>query len=170
MEIARRLALALLLAFGSSFVDAATAAAQAEPGDDEAAVLAVVDSALVLISAEDFVGFTALKLEEAPAFISFEREDGGGPDYAYRSPAAQQSQTTDADYVERGFEPVVQVAGHLASVWLPYDFYTNGEWSHCGVDVFILLRTDEGWRIASLAWTIEQPPACRPHPDGPPSG
>lgn len=68
MEIDRGLPLALLLAFGFFFFDAGTARAQAEPGDDEAAVMAVVDSALVLISAEDFVGFTALKLEEAPAF------------------------------------------------------------------------------------------------------
>lgn len=54
-------------------------------------------------------------------------------------------------------------------MWLPYDIYRNGEWSHCGVDAFILLRTGDGWRIASMAWTIEQPPDCRPHPDGPPS-
>jgi hypothetical protein len=62
------------------------------------------------------------------------------------------------------------VQGHLAMVWLPYDFYQNGQWSHCGVNAFILLRRPEGWRIASIAWTVEQPPACRPHPEGPPAG
>jgi hypothetical protein len=36
------------------------------------------------------------------------------------------------------------------------------------VDVFTLIRVEAGWRIASLAYTVEQPPACQAHPDGPP--
>ena len=36
-------------------------------------------------------------------------------------------------------------------------------------DQFTLIRTATGWRIAAMAWTIEQPPACEPHPDGPPA-
>lgn len=137
---------------------------------DEAEVLATVDSALALISAEDFVSLTDLMLEEAPAFIVFERRDEGGLDYRVRSRAEQRATEVDADYVERGFDPEVRVQGHLAMVWLPYDFYVDGEWSHCGVDAFILLRRPDGWRIASIAWTVEQPPDCRPHPGGQPSG
>ena len=53
-------------------------------------------------------------------------------------------------------------------VWLPYDLYVDGEWSHCGVDTFTLVHTEAGWRIASMAWSVGQPPACQPHPDGPP--
>ena len=44
----------------------------------------------------------------------------------------------------------------------------DGEWSHCGVDAFTLVRIEGDWKISSLAWSIEQPPACRQHPDGPP--
>jgi hypothetical protein len=62
----------------------------------------------------------------------------------------------------------VKIAGRLATVWLPYDFHIDGKWSHCGVDAFTMLKVGEQWRIAVLAWTVEQPPACRPHPDGPP--
>lgn len=136
---------------------------------DAAEVMAIVDSALALISAEDFAGFTNLMLEEAPAFIVYERRDGG-LGYSFRSRAEQRAMEAGGDYVERGFDPEVRIQGHLATVWLPYDFYTDDQLSHCGVDAFILLRTDEGWRIASIAWTFEQPPDCRLHPDGPPSG
>jgi hypothetical protein len=53
-------------------------------------------------------------------------------------------------------------------VWLPYDLYLDGKWSHCGVDVFTLVRQEGAWRIATMAWSAEQPPVCEPHPDGPP--
>jgi hypothetical protein len=33
--------------------------------------------------------------------------------------------------VERGFRPTVHVSGPLAVVWLPYDLYIDGAWSHC---------------------------------------
>jgi len=164
----------ILLTSLSLLAAPAIVAQEADAGDDarvadEAAVLAVVDSALAAISAEDFEGFTDLMLEEAPAFRVFVERDGELV-YHAMTRADQRAEKPAADFVERGFNPEVAVQGHLATVWLPYDFYIDGEWSHCGVDAFILLRRPEGWRIASLAWTIEQPPACRPHPDGPPSG
>lgn len=142
-----------------------TAAADSE----RAAVLAVVDSALAAISAEDFEGFTDLMLEETLSFPVWVEPDGR-LGYRARTRAEERAREPAEDFVERGFDPEVRVQGPLAMVWLPYDFYVDGEWSHCGVDAFILVRRPEGWRIASLAWTAEQPPACRPHPDGPPSG
>jgi len=160
------LVLALLAA---APVAAAQESAAPARGAAEAAVLAVVDSALAAITAEDFAGFTALMLEEATAFTVWTERDGE-PGYRARSREDQRSMDAeDADFVERGFDPDVRVQGQLATVWLPYDFYVDGEWSHCGVDAFVLLRRPEGWRIASIAWTVEQPPACRKHPDGPPS-
>ena len=72
--------------------------------------------------------------------------------------------------VERMFDSLVIVSGPIATVWTPYDFYTGGEFSHCGIDVVTLLYTQEGWRIMSLDWSRQQPPDCQLHPDGPPQG
>ena len=72
--------------------------------------------------------------------------------------------------VERMFDSKVMVSGPIATVWTPYDFYTGGEFSHCGIDVVTLLHTQEGWRIMSLDWSRHQPPDCQLHPDGPPQG
>jgi hypothetical protein len=72
--------------------------------------------------------------------------------------------------VERMFDPRVMVSGPIATVWTPYDFYTGGEFSHCGIDIVTLLHTQEGWRIISLDWSRQQPPDCQLHPDGPPQG
>ncbi len=75
-----------------------------------------------------------------------------------------------AAYVERMFDPVVEVSGSLATVWAPYDFYIDGEFTHCGVDLFQLVRGDAGWKIRDLVYTVLQPPACSMHPDGSPGG
>jgi hypothetical protein len=45
---------------------------------------------------------------------------------------------------------MVKVDGPLASVWTPYSFYYNGNFSHCGVNSFQLVRTKNGWKIQHL--------------------
>ena len=63
----------------------------------------------------------------------------------------------------------VMVSGTIAIVWYPYDIYVDGQWSHCGIDIFNMIRTNDGWRIAVLQYNAQQPPECEPHPDGPPA-
>lgn len=137
--------------------------AQVDLDPEAPAVLAVADAALEAISAEDMEAFTDLMLDEA---ISVPTSSQG---VGVRSRASWLENPPPGDIVERGFDPEVRVSGTIASVWYPYDLYIDGEWSHCGVDVFTLAHTGEaGWRIAALGWSREQPPACRQHPDGPP--
>lgn len=50
----------------------------------------------------------------------------------------------------------VQVHGNMATVWAPYNLWINDAFSHCGVDVFTLIKTSVGWRIATLSYTIEK--------------
>lgn len=71
--------------------------------------------------------------------------------------------------VERMWDPVVLMDGPLATIWTPYDFYVGDTFSHCGIDVANLIRTEDGWKIVGLSWTGLQPPACELHPEGPPS-
>jgi hypothetical protein len=68
--------------------------------------------------------------------------------------------------VERIWDPEVRVDGGVAIAWAPYDFYINDSFSHCGHDAFQLVRTDRGWRLSSIVYTVEQPPDCELHPDG----
>jgi len=72
--------------------------------------------------------------------------------------------------IERMWDAEVRVAGDLATIWTPYDFYVGSEFSHCGVDVATLMRRDGNWKIINLDWTRDVPPNCALHPDGPPSG
>lgn len=63
-------------------------------------------------------------------------------------------QKTKDELLERPTAIAVQLEGRIATVWAPYEFHRNGEFSHTGVDVFVLLKTDEGWKIASLAYSV----------------
>lgn len=132
---------------------------------DEKAVLAIADSALAAITRGDAVAFTDLMIPEAMLYPTATR--GGVTNYRARSREAQRSAAI-TNVVERGFSPTVMVNGGVAMVWLPYDLYVNGAWSHCGADVFTLVKSGNTWRIAAMAWSAEQPPVCERHPDGPP--
>lgn len=154
----------ILLAAAALFA-AAPAVAMAQPTAEQQAVIAVADSALAAITRGDAIGFTDLFVNEAVMFPTGTRD--GVAVYRART---RESQRTSAltGIVERGFSPRALVSGGVAMVWMPYDLYQNGEWSHCGVDVFTLVKSGSAWRISSLAWSVEQPPACPKHPAGPP--
>jgi hypothetical protein len=70
---------------------------------------------------------------------------------------------------QRVWDPVVRVHGRIATVWTPYDYWSDGEFSHCGVDVFNLVKTDSGWKIAGALYTVEMS-RCAPSPLGPLAG
>jgi hypothetical protein len=54
---------------------------------------------------------------------------------------------------ERLSSPEVRVEDNLATVWARYDFYLNDTFNHCGVDAFQLVKTEAGWKIATIADT-----------------
>jgi len=47
----------------------------------------------------------------------------------------------------------VRIDEGLASAWVDYDFYLNGEFHHCGVDAVQLHKGQSGWKIMHLADT-----------------
>lgn len=51
----------------------------------------------------------------------------------------------DAD--ERITFGAVYIDGALASVWTPYQFFFKGNFSHCGVNSFQLVRINGEWKI-----------------------
>ncbi len=47
----------------------------------------------------------------------------------------------------------IRIDDNLATVFTPYAFHYNGNLSHCGVNVFLIARVGEDWRIVGLADT-----------------
>ena len=55
--------------------------------------------------------------------------------------------TTKGDADERISFGAIHIDGALASAWTPYQFYYKGNFSHCGVNSFQLIRIKGEWKI-----------------------
>lgn len=59
----------------------------------------------------------------------------------------------DSVYDERIHRYDIKVDAQLAIAWTPYSFYRGTAFSHCGVNVFQLIKKDDQWVIFSIADT-----------------
>lgn len=55
--------------------------------------------------------------------------------------------STKGDADERISFGAIHIDGGLASVWTPYQFYYKGNFSHCGVNSFQLVRVNGLWKV-----------------------
>ncbi|MCR8667807.1 nuclear transport factor 2 family protein [Aestuariibaculum sp. M13] len=58
--------------------------------------------------------------------------------------------TSDQKWNERLLDYKIQVDGNMANVWIPYEFWYNDTFSHCGVNNFQLFNDNGTWKIIYL--------------------
>lgn len=135
-----------------------TASSQpASPDPDEAAILALVDRFMHAVAEKDPAAMTAIRLEGG--FNVVERPAPTGGTLVTRRVFTPNNPNRTAEYRERYWNPIVHVRGSIAVVWTPYEFWIDGKTSHCGIDVFDLMKDQGVWKIANMMWTVE-PDAC----------
>jgi hypothetical protein len=44
----------------------------------------------------------------------------------------------------------------IATAWVPYEFYLNGKFTHKGVDVFLLVKTGNEFKIQTLLYNMQK--------------
>jgi hypothetical protein len=135
---------------------------------DEAAVVAAVQKFFDALAARDLDAFRAVVLPEGRFHSVREKAEGSLVRSFTNAEFGEMLAAATDKFLERMWEPKVMVHGRIAVVWTPYDFHRNGEFSHCGVDAFNLVKTEEGWKISGGAYTVE-PEGCAPSPLGPPA-
>jgi len=59
----------------------------------------------------------------------------------------------DRTFEEKLLSFSIQVDGKMANAWTPYEFWHNGNFSHCGVNSFQLIKEDATWKILYLVDT-----------------
>ncbi len=124
-------------------------------GDDRTAVLAVVDEFMIAVSTNDAAALARLRLPDTINIVERPAKTGGVEFTQRRFDPASVS----GNFRERYWDPVVHVRSGIAVVWTPYEFWVDGETSHCGVDVFEMVKDGPRWRIGNMMWTVE-PTAC----------
>lgn len=157
----------LTLALLTLVACATPAPAGHQPGEEEA-VLAVFDAFLRTLETRDLEAMAALQTADGMTYQirangEAEMSVGSRPNAEWLDP----TRYGDAAYRERYWSPTVLVRGGMAVVWAPYEFWADGQTSHCGIDLFQFVKVDGRWLVANSAWTTE-PRACEElRPDDP---
>ena len=148
------IAIALLLSVASQ-----------SPNAEQAAVLKIVQAFFDTMTARDIDG--ARKILQPQGRFHAMRVRDGKPDL--RAFANEEYfadlQGSKQTMRERIWNADVRIHGLVATVTAPYDFWIDGKLSHCGTDVFDLIKTEDGWKIAGGVYTVEN--NCPPSPLGP---
>ena len=90
------------------------------------------DSMVLQTISRNKEGKLIVKNEDPAGFIDFIKKETPG----------------NAD--ERITFDVIKIDGPLAMAWTPYSFYYKGQFSHCGVNSFQLVRFNGEWKIQYL--------------------
>jgi hypothetical protein len=143
------------IVFASALGLAIATPARAQTPEDE--VVDVVQRLLDAIGDRDSASFRALVLPQLQNLVVFPEGDSVRLAWRETESSIISLGSPGPKYLERMWEPTVLVSGPIATVWTPYDFYRDGEFSHCGVDAFHLVKTGEGWRIAAIMYTVVLP-------------
>ncbi|SDL76171.1 Putative lumazine-binding [Daejeonella rubra] len=56
---------------------------------------------------------------------------------------------------EKMLSSEIKIHKQIAMAWVPYTLNISSKFSHTGVDVFTLLKTNEGWKISTIAFTMD---------------
>jgi hypothetical protein len=129
-------------------------------------VLDVVEQFFGLMSARDSAGMAAILEPEGVLFAVSMGPEARLPKSVTHRDFLSSLRKGKGALLERYWTPSVHVDGAVATVWAPYDFHVDGTFSHCGNDVFTLVRHPDGWKIAGVVYSKRQE-ACPESPLGP---
>lgn len=117
------------------------------------AVMVVVDQFFEALNTGNQALMASISIDGSHNYSIRERADRT---FELRSRQQDNSDTTPnaAKYTERYWDEIVLVNDLMAVFWAPYDFYIDEEFSHCGVDVFDLIKLDGQWKLANSMYTI----------------
>lgn len=149
-----------------------SAFAQAPTPDSDTAIRAVVEAFRTAIIDKDKARFVALFV---PGNVGWQstRSDAALQRVRVKNPKAVKTRFNpestyltfiddivgDKESTEETFDNVrIETDGDIASVVFDYRFIGGGVESNNGKEAWQLIRTDEGWRIISVIWSVNLPP------------
>ena len=126
------------------------------------------DKKIILEKVELF--FQSLKKQDTALYRSLFMPEAQGWAVRVRNDSIIHSSWRTADRVKRFVNPAqiveekilsceIKVHQQIAMAWVPYTLSVSGKFSHCGVDLFTFIKTEQGWKINSCSFTVE-PDGC----------
>ncbi|TMM59449.1 hypothetical protein FEE95_08490 [Maribacter algarum] len=121
--------------------------------DSKQEVLNVVNTFFKTMQEKDSIAFNNLFLKNAYAYSI----RGQGDSARVKSSILKASNSENILEERLSEEEItIHVNKNVAAVWAPYDFWIDDKHSHCGYEVFTLIKKKAGWKIASLTYSVEQ--------------
>lgn len=124
-------------------------ATNAQSQSPEDSVKSVINNMFAAMKNADGVMLKSV-FSDSIVFQTIARNKEGATVVRTESPAGfieQISKASTGSLDERISFETVKVDGPLAIAWTPYNFYYNGQFSHCGVNSFQLVRFNGVWKI-----------------------
>ena len=154
----------------------------AQDSADRARIEQVVETFRVSLIKKDTATFMKLFYSETIPWIgvttdkSLTRENANKPDpkmpdhkklYAGSNPRKFiENIAKNPSRIEETFENVrIDSDGDVAQVWFDYSFNDNGYKQNWGKESWHMVRTDAGWKISSVIWSMEFNPVPPPKAD-----
>lgn len=132
----------------------------------ELEVLNVIDRFFGYMAVRDTAGISTI-LEAKGSFGAVGIDTGAPPPRMVAHADYITGLTKDTKpLLERYWQPEVRMDRGVAVVTCPYDFHVDGTFSHCGLDIFTLVKHPDGWRIAGAVFSMQRE-GCAPSPLGP---
>ncbi|MEJ0104884.1 MAG: nuclear transport factor 2 family protein [Bacteroidota bacterium] len=125
---------------------------KSQDDNEKAKILEIVQYFFDALKTQDTTSLKKLFVKEAMNYYVQEREDSV---ITVSQSPLQINFRKDRVIVERMRSTAVTVQVHqrIATAWVPYDLWVNGKFSHCGIDVFTMIKSKNGWKISSLSFT-----------------
>ena len=141
-----------LLAFLAALMAATPALAQAptEPAQD---AISAVRSFTDAFDRGDKAGMTSVITPDAQVVLVRPQEDGDVVRSVPLADLASRIAGAPADLKEPIVIKNVMVDGPVAMVWADFSLFVDGARSHCGVDIFTLVKGSDGWKIATITYS-----------------
>lgn len=129
--------------------------ATAQTPEDE--VRATIDNLFDGMRAGDSTAVRATFHDNATLASSFSREGtpvlhAGSVDAFVNAVGTPHEQVWD----EKIWDIKIHVRDNLAVAWMDYAFFLDDQLSHCGVNAFQLVRTEDGWKTVHIIDTRQQ--------------
>ncbi len=126
---------------------------------DKKAVIRIVNQFFEALEKKDTVLYSSLVMRNAQIWVSRKQNDTLQTPMRSFAADIQKLPQYKETLFEKALSYEVNIHHNIAVVWAPYTFHRDTTLSHCGIDVFTLLKTAAGWKIVSTVYTVE-PDGC----------
>ncbi|HVT85221.1 MAG TPA: nuclear transport factor 2 family protein [Chitinophagaceae bacterium] len=127
--------------------------------NDKQAVLEKVSRFFKALEKKDTTLYKSIAFTNSKIWVSRNKPDSLQTEMRYISDDIAHLPLMKEAIEERPLKTEINVHGNFAVVWAPYTLSLSGKFSHCGIDVFTLLKTADGWKIVSCVYSVE-PQGC----------